>query len=271
VSATRTPWGGLLAAIERTATRRGRERQGCYAIEGLRLHERALRAGLRVEQALVGESFAAPRSPRVERLHAALIAGGCRLALAPDEVLARLCAGRGLGGIVGLVRMPPWRSLPDVLRGHPQPFAVLVGVDVADPGNVGGLLRTALACGAAAYVAVGRGDPFHPRAVRISMGSLFKLPVARYARADELLADLDRHGLRAIGAVARGGVAPCRLSAAGAVAVCVGSEALGLPAPVRDAMQELVSIPMPEGVDSLSVHAASAVLLYEVRKLQGRS
>jgi len=260
------PWRGLLADVRRALAARGRARLGCFAIEGTRLHERALRAGWPPEAVLVSRSAWEGPSERVGKLLAELGAAGCRCEVAPDGALEELTAGRGDGPLVGLVRLPASRSLGEILesRGEARPV-VLVGVEVEDPGNVGALIRTALAVGASAFVGVGITDAFHPRAVRTSMGSLFKLPALHHATLGSLLRAVDGVGLRKLGAVSREGTPLPEVDPGdGGVAVLVGGEAFGLDRPAREAMDQLVCVPMTPAVDSLSVNAAAAVILYEL-------
>ena len=134
------------------------------------------------------------------------------------------------------------------------PLVVLDGVQ--DPGNVGTVCRTAAAAGAPAVAVLdGCADPYGPKAVRASAGTVLRLAVARGGW--EALA-----GLRGFGASAAGGEPYDRARLAGADLVAFGSEAHGLR---RDDL-ELVTIPMAPGVDSLNVAAAAAVLLFEIRR-----
>lgn len=253
-------WRTVVADVERAATAAGRDAGGLFSLEGLRLHERALRAGVPIREVLTG---GAGTTPRLRELLAALERAGARVHRAPREVMDRLTEGRALGDVIGLAPIPPSGRLGELLAGGTS--VLLVGVEVQDPGNVGALVRTARAAGAAAYVAAGQGDPYHPRAVRTSMGSLFKLPVLRLRSGGETLALLRSHGVHTVAAVSRGGAPPaaCRLPG-GPVALLVGSEAFGLPAGLRDAVDSRVTIPMAGGIDSYSVNAAAAVLLYEL-------
>lgn len=260
-------WRSVAADIDRAGTARGRARLGCCSIEGIRLAERALRAGVCIEAALLAQSLRADPAPRVQRLVAGLEEAGCATHVVADEVLGRLTGGRRLGGVVGLVRIHEAPPLPDVLRVAMTPAVLVVGSDIEDPGNVGALIRTALAGGAAGFVAVGRTDPYHPKAVRTSMGSLFKLPVLRRAAVGPLLEELAGLGVTRLGAVATGGT-PAHRTATGrpAVALFLGSEAFGLPSHVAGSMDSWLTIPMASGIDSYSVNAAAAILLYELRR-----
>ena len=171
-------WRGMVEQVRRTGTARGRAGSGWFSIEGIRLHERALRAGWQVESAVLGQSFGLAASSRIQTLIHDLEKVGCRLVTVPDEVMVELTGGRDLGAIIGLLQIPDPPALNDVVAGgtYGAPL-LLVAADVKDPGNTGALMRTALAAGATAFVACGISDPYHPKALRTSMGSLFKLPV----------------------------------------------------------------------------------------------
>jgi TrmH family RNA methyltransferase len=261
-----TSWHGTVEMIRRAATRKGREAGGYFTIEGIRLHERALRAGVQVEQAVVTGDLQGHAYSRFQMLLNDLQDSGCRLVAVPPVVIEELTAGRELGPVLGLVRIPQQPRLPDVLsRQGPAPPRLLVAVDVKDPGNVGALLRTAHACGATGFATTGISDPFHPRALRTTMGSLFKLPVLRFQEPLNLLAKLRESGVEAVGTVAAGGIPlPQATFSSSGVAVLIGSEAWGLSAQIQAAVDHLVSIPMKQGVDSFSVNAAAAIVLYEI-------
>jgi TrmH family RNA methyltransferase len=142
---------------------------------------------------------------------------------------------------------------------------LLVALDVEDPGNVGALVRTALASGAAGFIAVGVSDPHHPKAVRTSMGSLFKIPVLSYPAYGPLMEELRSAGARSFGAVSSGGIPLPEIDTAGnAVALFMGGEAFGLPEAVVSQLDTLVTVPMVSEVDSYSVNAAAAIILYEL-------
>ncbi len=272
---------GLIAMIDRVQTERGRRQTGLYSIEGTRLMERALRAGAPLVAVLAAEGLLAAPAPRVRELLAALAAAHCPVTPAPDAVLADLTDGRDLGQLLGLVRLPPPVTLSSLLPPLNSPTAAvppapplprspalfLAAIDITDPGNVGALTRTAHAGGAAALLVAGASDPFHPRATRISRGSIFKLPVVAYGGADALLADLRAHAVTTVATAAAGGVPLPRLARpAGPVAVLMGNEAEGLPAAVAAVVDANVTIPMAAGVDSYSVNAAAAIVLYHLQQ-----
>ncbi len=139
-------------------------------------------------------------------------------------------------------------------------FAV-IGVQLADPGNLGTILRTAEAAGAGAVVLTeGSVDPFNPKVVRAAAGALGRVPIV----VDVALADLGALGLPVLGAVARGGVPYDEVPLSAPVALAFGSEAHGLPAGL--ALYGLVSIPHVGRSESLNVAMAAAVLCFEVAR-----
>ena len=263
---------GLLAMLRRVQSGRGRRLTGLYSIEGTRLVARALRAGAPLVAVLAAEGLLADDERRSRALMADLAAAGCPVTAAPDAVLAELTEGRDLGQILALVRLPPPATLAEVAvttasdASQRLPLC-LAAVDIVDPGNVGALTRTAHAAGARALLVSGASDPFHPRATRISRGSIFKLPVVAYDNAAALLADLRANGLSSVAAATSGGILLPRVAgelpaAARGVAILMGNEAEGLPPAVAAAVDLRLTIPMAVGVDSYSVNAAAAILLY---------
>jgi RNA methyltransferase, TrmH family len=127
---------------------------------------------------------------------------------------------------------------------------------VGDPGNVGAVLRSALAFGAAS-VALGPGcaDPFGPKAVRASMGAIFSVPVARVDAVGELPAP-------AIALAARRGE-PLR-GPLDAATLVIGAERTGLPEDVLEACERVAHLPIADASESLNAAMAATVGLYEV-------
>jgi RNA methyltransferase, TrmH family len=131
---------------------------------------------------------------------------------------------------------------------------------VGDPGNVGTLLRAADAFGAGIALSDGCADPTGPKAVRASMGSLFRVPLSGF----------DEPAGRRVALVPTGGIPLPELDSADGVVLVLGSERDGLPREVLDRCDERASIPAPGGGDSLNVAMAGAIALYELSQRRGR-
>jgi len=129
---------------------------------------------------------------------------------------------------------------------------------VGDPGNVGTIVRSALAFGAASVVVgPGSADPFGPKAVRASMGAIFSVPVARAARVEQLPGER-------VALVARGGEALTG-PAAGDTTLVVGAERDGLAPDVVAACDRVAHIPIAS--ESLNAAMAATVALYELHRM----
>ena len=150
---------------------------------------------------------------------------------------------------------------------------LLVAMDtLANAENVGVLVRNCAAFGVQAIV-VGEtsSSPYLRRAVRSSMGTVFRLPVIEAVRLTHTLRELQAAGIRCIAAHPRND--NTSLSRADFTSDCClvfGSEGAGISGPVLAACDEAVAIPMPPEVDSLNVGSASAAFLYEACRQRGR-
>lgn len=258
----------VLAELRRCASAGGRRELDSFGVEGTRLVQRALRAGATLRGVVCSEGYSGAADPRVRALLEELRARPeTRPRVAPDEVLRELTGDRTYGQILARVARPPEPRLEACLArqaGARRPALVCV-LDADDPGNLGALVRTALASGARAMVALGSSDPWHPKAVRTSMGAIFKLPILRRADAQGFLTELGVTGCRSLGAVSSGGESlPGSEPGDGPVALFLGSEAFGLPDALAERLDGRLTIPMSSAVDSLSINAAAAVCLYEL-------
>ena len=142
----------------------------------------------------------------------------------------------------------------------------------ASPGNLGTLVRSANAFGADAVVVVGHGaDPFDPRSVRASTGSLFAMPVVTVSSVDEILAFRDARrasgtDLHIVGTDETGSVTIDAHDFGGGTVLVIGNETRGMSAAWRDACDTVVSIPIGGAASSLGAPSAGAVALYEIAR-----
>ena len=171
-------------------------------------------------------------------------------------------------GIVALAAWTPAR-LEDVFRARP---ALVVGlVDVQDPGNVGSTIRSADALGATGLIALGAtADPASWKVLRGSMGSAFRLPVARGSLA-EAVGRARREGVRVLATAVAGGDPLPTADLAAPALVLFGHEGLGLPTAALAEADASITIPMRAGIDSLNVAVAAALVLDEARRQRARA
>ncbi len=232
-----------------------RERRGLFLAEGVRVVEELLAAGVPIERSVITNSL--PDTPRGQALAAALAAAAPVLTV-PEHVLARIAATDAPQGVVVAARVPD-ATLQEIDPAAARKALVLDGIQ--DPGNVGTLVRSALAFGAAFVLALdGTADVWNPKGVRASAGSAFRMPIV-HADADSALPWLKEHAFRIL-AADRGGTDVARVEPGERWALVVGNEGSGVRDAVRDAADALIAVPIRAGVESLNVAAAAAVLLY---------
>jgi RNA methyltransferase, TrmH family len=130
---------------------------------------------------------------------------------------------------------------------------------VGDPGNVGTLLRTADAFGAALSLSEGCADPLGPRALRASAGAVFRVPLVPWEETEGRRVALVAHGGVPMDDVSRADVAP-------PLTLVLGSERDGLPESLVTQCHLAVSIRLPGDAESLNVAAAGAIALYELSR-----
>jgi TrmH family RNA methyltransferase len=244
----------LRRLVQRRSARSG---DGCFVTEGAKLLDCALDAGASVESVYVGAGGLDSVGVR-ESVERAMSAGARAFELAPG-VLEKVADTVTPQPVLAVVRTPE-ASLPDLVDAQ----FLVVCVDVRDPGNAGALIRSADASGAGGVICCdGTVDPFNPKTVRASAGSVLHLPVVTGVDAEQALIWLKENGFSLRGAVARGGLAHSDIDWSMPSALVLGNEATGLDGPVRQHLDELVTVPMTGHAESLNVAIAGAVICFE--------
>src|SRR5437773_8785546 len=236
-------------------------------LDGAHLVREAHDAGMRLESVVIAASHLADGSEEA-RLAAHLEHDGVDVVSASNQAFDAISPVRTPSGIVAIAHRHP--TTPEAILEQARLFALVV-VDVQDPGNVGSLLRVAEAGGITGVIVAGTSaNPFAWKAVRGSMGSILRLPVARAGSIDAVMNDIARTETIAVAAVPRDGWDPDAVDWSGRIALLLGGEGPGLPAHVIGAASQRVSIPMEAPVESLNVASSAAIIIYAARRARGR-
>jgi TrmH family RNA methyltransferase len=239
------------------AIRAGREAE-TVVLEGDRLIEDAIGAGLALEAVLVADD----RKERIAELERSN--RGLRgVVRAVDAALVqKISALKTSPGSIALCPAPRSVGLDDLALDQDSILLVVAGV--ADPGNLGAIARCAEAFGARAIViARGGASPWNDKALRGSMGSLLRILVSWGDKAEEIADALAKRGVRQCSAATRGGADPLAFDWRGPCALWISGETGELPAAARKF--ETLTIPMTGRVESLNVTVAAALLLFTSR------
>jgi 23S rRNA (uridine2479-2'-O)-methyltransferase len=263
-------WQALLGS------RRKRHRAAAMLVGGVRPISLALEHGWEVRELLVTEERALSRwaygvldDPAV---------AGTPVHAVSAELMAELGEkDEDVGELLAVVGLPDDDLARVPVTGGDRELLVVVLDRPTSPGNLGSVVRSADALGAHAVLVTGHAaDPYDPRAVRSSTGSLFALPVVRLGSPGDVLTWVE--GLRGSGtpvvlvATDEDGDVPLdAVDLTGPTLLLAGNETRGLSAAWREAADVTASIPMRGAASSLNVAAATTVVLYEASRQRGGS
>lgn len=192
--------------------------------------------------------------------YADLLAEAPRVWLVEDRAMEALSDSVTPAGVVAVCRFLDV-PLADVLARSPR--LVTVCADVRDPGNAGTVIRTSDAAGAEAVVLAGHSvDPYNPKTVRATVGSLFHLPVVIAPDPAAVVAELRASGLQVLAADGEGEQDLFEVDLAPRTAWLLGNEAWGLPDELAALADARVAIPIHGRAESLNLATAAAVCLY---------
>lgn len=260
VTSTANP---IVKDIRALAVKKYRDQSGTFMAEGLKLVIEALDLGWTIRTLAIAKSGKA--NPAVGKVAARTVAAGGLVLEASEKVLTAITRRDNPQAVIGVFEQR-YCPLTDI---RPQAADVWVALDrVRDPGNLGTIIRTADAAGAAGVILVGdTTDPYSLEAVRASMGSVFDVPLARAGVDAFLQWRKDMAGLMMVGTHLEGAVDYRKIDyEPGPVILLMGNEQQGLPDDLAAACNVLARIPQAGRADSLNLSVATAVMLYEIRR-----
>lgn len=258
-----------LKKLKSLRTRKGRHTHGLFLAEGVRLLEAALRYEARPETVYYGSGELNERTLQVVRNFRS---AGVRCEEVPPHQLEAFADTERPQGIVALFQLPDTR-LREIFRPDHERLVICDGV--SDPGNLGTLIRSARAFDFELLILTGASaDPFSPKVVRATVGSLFGMEIAR-SPSEELLRFLNEGRFQLIGTSGRGDPDPMRLETviqARRLALAIGSEHRGLRPEIIERCEINWRIRHREDVESLNAAVAGSIVMKEVydarRKLE---
>jgi TrmH family RNA methyltransferase len=233
--------------------------QGECAIEGVKLIEEALRGGRHLESVFFSKSA----RPLAEKLLPQIGARTETLVL-PDVLFNSIVPSDAPQGVAALLKLPAYSAAQLLDRSNDGPFVVAAGLQ--DPGNLGTILRSAEAFGAAGiFLTEGTVSPYNTKVLRGSAGSIFRLPWLRISSA-ELIPLLRTRGVRMLATSSHQGTPLPQISWTLPLAIFIGNEGAGLSRELMREMGEIMAIPQAAQVESLNAGVAASIVLYEAAR-----
>ncbi|MHB8173460.1 MAG: TrmH family RNA methyltransferase [Nitrospirota bacterium] len=238
---------------------RNRQKEGRFMIEGIRITEEILERRCCVRKLIIS-----PHAAQNER--AAMLVGsakeqGIEVMWVAERVIDYLSETKSSQGVMALVE-PQEFSEDDLEKGQ-MPMIVVAHL-LQDPGNLGTIVRVAEAAGAGGVVTTpGTVDFYNPKALRATMGSIFRLPSLRTSSLEDFIQRFKSRGYQVVAAMVSARKKYFDIDYARPTVLLLGQEGTGLPPEVGQLADHKVSIPMATMIDSLNVASAASVILYE--------
>ena len=238
--------------------------QGECAIEGVKLLEEALRSGQHLDSVFFSESARPLAEKLLPQIVARKINARTETLVLPNALFNSIVPSDAPQGVAALLKLPTFSSVQLLDRSSDGPFVVAAGLQ--DPGNLGTILRSAEAFGAAGiFLTEGTVSPYNSKVLRGSAGSIFRLPFLRISSA-ELLPLLRAHGVRLLATSSHQGTPLPQISWTLPLAIFIGNEGAGLSRELTRQMDETLAIPQAEQVESLNAGVAASIVLYEAAR-----
>ena len=226
-----------------------RETERCFIAEGGKLVTEALGSAFPVEAVLIrdGEDINGVLPPLPADIPVFLLS---------EDAFDSVCTFKTKQSIAAAVRLEP----------HPASGAKLIALDrVQDPGNVGTIIRTADAAGMDGVIlSADSADPFSPKTIRATMGSVFRLGLTVVRDLPDTLADLRRQGYSVICSALGGEPFYARQDINDRFVLVIGNEGSGVSEAVKAEATHTLALPMPGGAESLNAAAAASIMMYDL-------
>ncbi|MDP2929360.1 MAG: RNA methyltransferase [Candidatus Omnitrophota bacterium] len=245
------------------------ERDGIFIAEGEKVIKSMVESGCRIASSLTARGVIT----RYGSLLAIMAKRGALVYVAADKLIEEIIGFRFHKGIMAVGHCPKKLTVSAALKGPKRPLFIVALNAVNDPQNVGLIARNAAAFGVQALIVDhATYDPYYRKAVRVSMGAIFRLPVCyEEDLAPSLIQLKKRHNTRIIAATpGRGTSDISKVELSGTICFVFGNEDKGISSRVLSIADAKVRIPISKNVDSLNVASASAVCLYEASRYRSQ-
>lgn len=240
----------LFKEIKKLKEKKHRIKSNKYLIEGLRFVEEAIKSKVSIDSIIFTESFKEKNPELFLKINENI-----KLIQMNEALLKQLCSTENPQGIVGVINM----HNKELKSGE---LVVLVD-KVQDPGNMGTIIRTAHAAGAAGIVMTkGTVDIYNDKTLRSTMGSIFYIPIVEDDSLD-FVKSLKKEGYKLVVSSLQGKNNFFEENLQGKVMIAVGNEGNGVSDEVYDIADIKVKIPMPGEAESLNVAVATSIMIYE--------
>ena len=248
--------------VRRLASRKGRSEEGLFVAEGINLVSEIIEGGHEIEFIMVSESFEAGEDDRKAAIADYMASECCASYRLKKKIFDKLSDAEHGIELIAVCRMNV-RGL-EFIDSLAEDDCILVCDRVQDPGNIGTMIRTAVAAGYGALVLMpGTTDVYSPKVLRATAGMVFAIPILYAKDEDELFHVMKRCARRIVVTDPAGGVPYYEEDISRGIALVIGNEGAGISESIMNKADVRVTLPMKGSIESLNAAVAAAVLMYE--------
>ena len=249
--------------VRKLSSRKGRESKDRFVAEGLNLVSELIDGNQDIDFIMISESFKEDSSnTRKQAILEFIDKSGCDAASVSGRIFSTLSDAEHGIEVLAVVKIK--RHGTEFIESMPKDTNILVCDRIQDPGNMGTMIRTAVAAGYGAVLALpGTVDIYSPKVLRATAGMVFEIPVIYAASEDELFKITSDTGRRLAVTVPDGGKVYYEENLRCGIALVIGNEGRGASKSIIERADVRITIPMKGNIESLNAAAAAAILMYE--------
>ena len=249
--------------VRKLSSRKGRESRDRFVAEGLNLVCELIEGNHDIDFIMFSEGFAEDMSnSRKKAILDFIESSGCDACSVSNRIFSKLSDAEHGIDVLAVIRTRKYGV--DFISSLPDDVNILVCDRIQDPGNMGTMIRTAVAAGYGAVLALpGTVDIYSPKVLRATAGMVFEIPVIYASSEDELFEIAKKTGRKVAVTVPTGGNAYYDEDIGCGTALVIGNEGHGASKSIIDRADVKMTIPMKGNTESLNAAAAAAILMYE--------
>jgi RNA methyltransferase, TrmH family len=249
---------GAIKHLRSLSDPKNRKKEQVYLIEGVKMVEEALRDGVGIKMIVASPALLRHHGKSVLRI---ADTGSIDILWISEKLMDSVSESKTPQPILAVVRLKEYTDSD--LFAHRSKL-IVIAHRLQDPGNLGTIIRTAEAVSAAGIaITPNTVDPYGAKAVRATMGSIFRTPIVRIGAIGEFVKKCKEKGFQAVATMVTGEMTPFDIDLTKPTVVILGQEGVGLPLHSLADVDLRVRIPMAGTIDSLNVATSCAVVLYE--------
>ena len=249
----------LIKHVKSLHKKRNRNEEGLFIIEGVRIINEAQTEGVQIKYVFVSDSFI--KNGKLDKLHFDINKVADEIVRIPDDLFEYISETENPQGILAVLKQMNFEEEEIIKKGD---FFLIIE-QISDPGNLGTIIRTSDAGSVSGvFLTEGCVDIYNSKVIRSTMGSIFRVPTVYTRNIKDLIKELKKRNVNIFTSCVRGGSPYTKCDFTDKCAIVIGSEPFGAEEETIKNSDQIVSIPMPGGAESINASVASGILIFEV-------